>query len=84
VRRFFGKISVVVIEIADATAGRERRNRVVPVISADNGAPVFAEKSGDFARDRARFFVPCPEAQQRINHPPLHLVHHFRCEIFVG
>ena len=25
VRRFFGKISVVVIEIADATAGRKRR-----------------------------------------------------------
>ena len=87
VRRFFGKISVVVIEIANATAGRERRPiRRRLVIGADNGAAVFRRKIGsDFARDRARLFVPCAErAAKRINHPPLHLVHHFRCEIFVS
>ena len=87
VRRFFGKIGVVVIEIADATAGRKRRpiGRCL-VIGADNGAAVFRLKiGGDFTRDRARFFVPCAEcAAKRINHPPLHLMDNFRREIVIS
>ena len=80
-RRFFRKIGVVVIEIANAAAGRERRpiGRCL-VIGADDRAAIFRRKiGGDFARDHARLFVPRPErAAERIDHAALHLVHDFR------
>ena len=47
VRRLFRKIGVVVIEIANATAGRERRpiRRRLVIGADDRCAPFFAEKS---------------------------------------
>ena len=86
VRRFLGKIRVVVIEIANATAGRESgpvRRRLM--IGTDDGGAVFGREVGsDVARDHARLLVPGAErAAEGIDHPPFHLVHHFGREIFV-
>ena len=86
-RRFFGEISVVVIEIANAAAGRESspvRRRLV--IGPDNGRAVFGlEVGGDFSRDRARLFVPRPEgAAEGIDHPSFPFVHPGGREILVN
>ena len=81
VGRFFRKIGVVVIEIADATAGREGspiRRRLV--IGADDSAAIFCRKiRRDFTRNHARLFVPGPEgATERVDHAAFHLVHDLR------
>src|ERR1043166_2899758 len=59
-RRLLGKISVVVIEIANATSVRERgpvRRRFM--VRADDCRSCFGRKiEGHLARDRAGFLVP--------------------------
>ena len=76
-RRLLREISVVVIEIADLAAVRERGPiRRGLVRGSENGRAVFRREIGnDRARDRARFLVPCAQrAAQRIHQPPFHLV----------
>src|SRR5207249_9574217 len=74
------KISIVVIEIANATAVREcgpvRRGLVS---CANDRRTVFRRKIGsDFSRDCARFFIPrAQRAAQRVSDAPFYFVHDF-------
>ncbi len=84
-RRLFGKVGVVVIEIANATAVREcspiRRRFVV---RPDDCRSILRRKiRRDFARDRARLFVPgADRAAERIDHAPFHFVNDVLGKIF--
>src|SRR5437867_8848375 len=84
-RRFLRKIGVVVIQITDTTAGRERRPiRRRLVVRADNGRTMFRRKfRRDFTRNPAGLFVPCAQrTAYRIDYSPSYFVHSFSREIF--
>ena len=86
-RRFLRQISVVVIEVADATAIRKRRPvRRRLVSSAKDCRSLFGRKiRSDFSRNRTWLFLPCSQrAAQRINDAPFDFVHNVFGKIFVS
>ena len=75
--RLFREIGVVVVEITDATTGRESgpiRRRLV--ISPDDGRAIFSGKiGGNLTGDPAGIFVPCSQrAAEGIKQAPFDLV----------
>src|SRR5437016_14536145 len=79
-RRFLRQIGIVVIEITDTTASRERRPiRRCLVVRADNGRTMFRRKlRRDFPRNPAGLFVPCAQrTTYGIDYSPSHLVPSF-------
>src|SRR5207253_4645706 len=82
-RRFFRQISVIEIEVTNATARRERSPvRRSLMRRSDNCRSILRRKfRRDFSRDRARLFIPRSQrATKRIGYAAPHFVHHFRSE----